>query len=63
MKAQNEFGKLPAASLPDEEISLDFADPFRNANVKKKYLLVSVDNLSGWPDALFSPYFTQSYNR
>ena len=53
MKAQNEFGKLPVASSLNEEISLDFAGPFHNANVKKKHLLVSVDNHSGWPDALF----------
>ena len=55
MKAQNEFGKLPVANLPNEEISSDFAGPFHNANVKKTYLLLSVDNHSGWPDALFLP--------
>ena len=55
MKAQNEFGKLPAANQPNEEISLDFAGIFHNANIKKKYLLVSVDNHSAWPDALFLP--------
>ena len=55
MKAQNEFEKLPAANYPNEEISLDFAGPFHNANAKKKYLLVSVDNHSRWPDALFLP--------
>ena len=43
------------AKLPNEEISLDFAGPFHNANVKKKYLIVSVDTPSGWPDALFLP--------
>ena len=55
MKAQNEFGKLPAANRPYEDISLHFAGPFHKANVKKKYLLESVDNNSGWPDALFLP--------
>ena len=55
MKTQNEFGKLPAANQPNEEISLDFAGPFHNANIKKKYLLVSVDNYSAWPDALLLP--------
>ena len=58
MKAQNEFGKLPAANQPNEEISLDFAGPFHNANINKKYLLVSVDNHSAWPDALFLPNLT-----
>ena len=55
IKSQNEFGKLPLASQPNEEVSLDFTGPFQNANLKKKYLLVSVDNHSGWPDALFLP--------
>ena len=53
MQAQNEFSKLLAANQPNEELSLDFAGSFHYANVKKKYLLVSVDNHSGWPDALF----------
>ena len=35
MKAQNEFGKLPAANQPNEEYSLNFVGPFHNANVKK----------------------------
>ena len=55
LKSRNEFGKVPEASEPNEEISLDFAGPFQNGNSKKKYLLVSVDNHSGWPDAMFLP--------
>ena len=55
IKSQNEFGKIPESTEPNEEIALDFAGPFQNANQKKKYLLVSVDNHSGWPDALFLP--------
>ena len=55
LKSQNEFGKLPETTEPNEEISLDFAGPFQNGNVKKKYLLVSVDNQTRWPDALFLP--------
>ena len=55
LKSQNEFGKLPETHNPNEEIALDFAGPFQNANQKKKYLLVSVDNHSGWPNALFLP--------
>ena len=58
MKAQNEIGKLPAANQPNEEISLDFAGPFHNVDVQIKYLLVSVDNHSGWPDALILPNLT-----
>ena len=55
LKSQIEFGKIPEASEPNEEISLDFPGPFQNVNSKKKYLLVSVDNNSGWPDAMFLP--------
>ena len=44
VKSQNEFGKVPESIEPNEEIALDFAGPFQNANQKKKYLLVSVDN-------------------
>ena len=40
---------------PNEEISIDFAGPFQNAHKQKKYLLVSVDNHSGWPQAMFLP--------
>ena len=55
IKSQNEFGKLPETNEPNEEISIDFAGPFQNAIKQKKYLLVSVDNHSGWPNALFLP--------
>ena len=55
IKSQKEFGKLPQANQPNEEVFLDFAGSFQNANLKKKYILVSVDNHSGWPDALFLP--------
>ena len=54
-KSQSEFGKLPETNEPNEEISVDFAGPFQNAIKQKKYLLVSVDNHSGWPNALFLP--------
>ena len=37
----------------NEEIALDFAGPFQNAKQGKKYLLVSKDHFSGWPDAKF----------
>ena len=54
-KSQKEFGKLPQANHPNEEVSLDFAGPFQNDNLKKNNLLLLVDNHSGWPDALFLP--------
>ena len=53
--SQNEFGKIPEAKNPNDEISSDFAGLFQNAYKQKKYLLVSVDNNSGWPDAMFLP--------
>ena len=55
LKSQKDFGKLPEVNQPNDEISLDFAGPFQNARKQKKYLLVSVDNNSGWPDAMFLP--------
>ena len=55
LKTQKEFGKIPEAKEPNEEVSIDFAGPFQNAHKQKKYLLVSVDNNSGWPEALFLP--------
>ena len=53
LKSQKEFGTIPKAEKPNEELSLDFAGPFQNAPMQKKYMLVSVDNNSGWPEALF----------
>ena len=55
IKSQKEFGTLPQGNQPNEEVSLDFAGPIQNANIKTKYLLVSVDIHSGWPDAPFLP--------
>ena len=50
LKSQNEFGTLPKAEKPNEEFSFDFAGPFQHAPNGKKYMLVSVDNNSGWPE-------------
>ena len=55
INSRKEFGKIPEAKNPNDEISIDFAGPFQNAYKQKKYLLVSVDNNSGWPDAMFLP--------
>ena len=55
VNSQKEFGKLPEAKSPNDEILLDFAGPFQNINKQKKYLLVSLDNNSGWPAAMFLP--------
>ena len=53
MLKQKQIGKLPEAKEQNEEVALDFAGPFQNAKKGKKYLLVSVDHFSGWPDAKF----------
>ena len=48
---QKQVGKLPEVNEMNEEKILDFAGPFQNAKQGKKYLLVSIDHFSGWPDA------------
>ena len=54
---QKQEGKLPEVKQMNEEIALDFAGSFQNAKKGRKYLLVSIDHFSGWPDAklLHSP--------
>ena len=51
MLTQKQVGKLFEASEQNEEVALDFAGPFQNAKKGKKYLLVSIDHYSGWPEA------------
>ena len=53
MLRQNQVGKLTKASEQNEEIALDFAGLFQNAKKGKKYLLVSIDHYSRWPEAKF----------
>ena len=55
MLTQKQVGKLPEASKQNEEVALDFAGPFQNAKKGKKYLLVSINHYSGWPEAKFLP--------
>ena len=50
---QKQEGKLPEAKEQNDEVALDFAGPFQNAEKGKNCLLVSVDRFSGWPDAKF----------
>ena len=47
------MGKIPKTKQQNEEIALDFAGPFQNAREGNKYLMVSIDHFSGWPDAKF----------
>ena len=53
LKSQNEYGKITAAAEHNDEIAIDFAGPFANAADKKKYLLVAIDQKTGWPSAMF----------
>ena len=53
IQSQKVFGKIPEVKEQNEEIALEFAGPFQNAREGKKYLLVSIDHFSGWPDAKF----------
>ena len=53
MLRQKLVGIIPEASEQNEEIALDFAGPFQNAKKGKKYLLVSIDHDSCWPEAKF----------
>ena len=55
LQTQSKFGKLPKRESPNEEISLDFAGSFQIAENIKKFILVSVDNNTGLPDAMFLP--------
>ena len=50
---QKQCGEIPKSEKANDEIALDFAGPFKNAEHGKKYLLVAIDNFSAWPDALF----------
>ena len=51
--SQKQFGKISTPKTINEEIAIDFAGPFKIAHSTKKYLTVSVDSKSGWPDAKF----------
>ena len=37
----------------NHEIAIDFAGPFQNAIGARKYLLVSIDHYTDWPEAKF----------
>ena len=52
---QNQARNLPKCTDVNQEIAIDFALPFENARKDKKYILVSIDHFSGWPEAKFLP--------
>ena len=53
IQSQKETGNIYKTKEQNEEIALDFADPFQKAKEGNKYLLVSIDHFSGWPHAKF----------
>ena len=53
LKSQNEFRKLQEASKSNKKVSLGFAGSFQNVNIRKQFRLISEDNHSEWPVALF----------
>ena len=55
MLKQKQIRKIPEAKEQNDEVALDFARPFQKPRKGNKYLLVSVDHFSGWPDAKFLP--------
>ena len=50
---QTEYGKRHAADNHNDEIAIGFAGPFEIAPDTKKYLLVSIDHKTNWPDGKF----------
>ena len=48
---QNQTSKLPESKENNQEIVIDFAGPFQNAIQAKRYLTVSNNYFSGWPEA------------
>ena len=53
VQKQSEYGKLPAAETHNDEIAIDFAGPFKIAPKAKKYLIVTIDHKTNWPNAAF----------
>ena len=53
MKTQPDFEKLPVADAHNDEIAIDIAGPFQLAPKTKKYLIVSIDHKTNWPNAAF----------
>ena len=55
IKSQKECGKTPEAKNPKRQIFARFGRTISKSLQTKNYLLVSVDNNSGWPDAMILP--------
>ena len=53
VQKQSEYGKLPAVDTHNDEIAIDFAGPFKIAPKAKKYLLVTIDHKTNWPNDAF----------
>ena len=53
MSTQKQFRKLQAPKEINEEVAIDFAEPFKIARSSKNYLIVLIDSKTDWPDAKF----------
>ena len=47
---KKQFSSISTSTAPNDEIALDFNGSFSVGTHGKRYLLVSIDNFSGWPD-------------
>ena len=55
---KNPVGNLPKCTEVRQELAIDFAGLYENSRKAKKYLLVSIDYFSGWPEAKILPKST-----
>ena len=53
IKRQSEFGAIQKTKQVNEEVALDFMEPFAGAPENKKYLLVVTDQFSAYPTLNF----------
>ena len=51
IQTQSEYGKLPAVETHNDDIAINFAEPFKIAPMAKKNLLVTIDHKTNWPNA------------
>ena len=50
---QSHVEKIPACTEKNQDIAIDFAEPFQNAIKARKYILVSIDHFASWSEANF----------
>ena len=50
---QSQIDKIPASTEKNQEIAIAVAGPVQNSINARKYLLVSINHETGWPEAKF----------